>query len=187
MKDPRRQQPMGTLRAERRRQPVSAALNDLGPELCETAAPQAAVGLRAETQTGGRPQFGAEHAEHELRLRTDACDRLPPGCPVTCRESVELRCVCVGVRREERAVAVREQRARWVLGVQVLQAALGQSRPELGMRRAADPEWMPGAEDVVMEAGIRQVGGAHRAAQLRFALDDGDAPACAREECRAGK
>ena len=74
-----------------------------------------------------------------------------------------------------------------MVGVEVRQPALGESGSQLGVRRAADPEGMPGAEDIVVEPRLRELGRAHRAAQLRLTLEDGDAPAGARQERRARK
>ena len=187
VEDPRREEPVRTLRAKCRRQPVPAAQDDLGAELGETSASETAVRLGAEAQSGARPQLGAEHAEDELRLRTDGRDRLSPGLAVACGMTLELRGICVGVRGEERARAVREQRAGRVLGVQVLEPALGKGGTELCMCRAADPERMPRAEHVVMEARLGELGCPHSAAQLSFAFEDGHAPAATCQERRAGK
>src|SRR3984893_4062513 len=184
MEDPRRQEPVRALRLERGRQPVSAALHDLGAELGETAAPQTAVCLRPEAQPGRRPELGAEDTEHELGLRADARDRFSPGLAVTFSVALELRCVRVGAGREEDAFAVREQRAGRVLCVQVLQSTLRERRPELRVRRTTDPERMPGAEHVVVEARLGELGRAYRPAQLRLTLEHGYAPTGQGEERR---
>ena len=58
---------------------------------------------------------------------------------------------------------------------------------ELRVRRAADPERMPRAVDVVLEARLGQLLGLDRAAEPVVALEDADAPVGPREEGRAGK
>src|SRR5439155_9356729 len=130
---------------------VAAALDGFCANLGETTAPQAVVGLRSEAQPGGRPELGAEHAEDELRLRADVRDRLSPRFAVTTGVALELRRVWVGGRSQEGALAVREQRAGRLLGVQVFEAAFAERGAELGMCGASDPEWMPRAEDVVVK------------------------------------
>ena len=69
-----------------------------------------------------------------------------------------------------------------MLGVQVLQPALAELGAELGMCRAPDPEWMPRAEHIVVEARLGELGRAHRATQLCLAFEHGHAPASACQE-----
>src|SRR6185436_5016779 len=74
-----------------------------------------------------------------------------------------------------------------MVGVQVLEPAPGELLAELGVRRAADPERMPGAEDVVEVAGLGQLGRADAAAELRLALEDAHAPAATRQQRGTGE
>src|SRR5204863_1339668 len=101
---------------------------------------------RSEATEGGdrkpgarsRPELGAQNPERELRLGADRGHRLGPGAAV-------LRRVRGCVSREERTLAVGEQRGGRMLGVEVLESAHSELVAQLGMRRAADPKRMPGA------------------------------------------
>jgi hypothetical protein len=74
-----------------------------------------------------------------------------------------------------------------MLGIQVLEPALGKRLAKLGMRGAAYPEWMPGAEDVVVETWLGELSRPDRSAQLRLAFENGHAPAGTCQECGAGE
>jgi hypothetical protein len=100
---------------------------------------------------------------------------------------VELGSVSVGPGGQEGALAVWKERAGRVHGVQILEAAFRERVAELRMCRTADPEWMPGAEHVVVEPGLGQLRRADRASELRLALEYDDSPTRAREERAAGK
>ena len=69
-----------------------------------------------------------------------------------------------------------------MLGVQVLEPARVQVVLQLGVRGAADEERVPAREDLVAEAGLRELGGADRAADPVVPLEDADAPARLREQ-----
>src|SRR6266511_1399717 len=83
VENPRRQEPVRGLRPERRPEQPGLADDDVRVGGRETAASKTAIGLHAETQSGGRPELAAQHAEDELRLRTDGRDRLSPRLAVT--------------------------------------------------------------------------------------------------------
>ncbi len=74
-----------------------------------------------------------------------------------------------------------------MLGVQVLEPALGKRLAKLGVRGAAHPEWMPGAEDVVVETRLGELSCTDSSAQLRLPFEDGHAPAGTCQECGAGE
>ena len=63
------------------------------------------------------------------------------------------------------------------LGVQVLEPARGEVVAEERVRGAADPERVPGREDVVVEAGLGDLGRLDRAAEPVVPLEHADAPA----------
>jgi hypothetical protein len=71
-----------------------------------------------------------------------------------------------------------------MLRVQVLEASRCELLLQLGVRRATDPERMPGAEDVVEVARLGQLRRLDRAAELGLALEHADVPAAAREQRR---
>ena len=89
------------------------------------------------------------------------------------RSSAAFRSVLVA-RNARLAVGVR-RRGR-VLGVQVLDAARLELGAELRVCRAPDPQRVPRAEDVVMEARPGDLRRLDRAPELGFALEDTDAP-----------
>ena len=97
----------------------------------------------------------------------------------------ELGGVAVGGAQEERALAVRERGRRREVGVQVLEAVPRELVAELRMRRPADPERMPRAEDVVLEPRRGDLGGLDRAAEPVVALEHAHVPAALREQRRA--
>ena len=117
-----------------------------------------------------RSAFGKKRVEHARATR-----------------AAELRRVRLGGAQQERRLAVREQRARRQLGVQVLEPARGQVVAEQRVRGAADPERVPGAEDVVPEARLGELRRPDRAAEPVVPLEHADAPAGAREQRAAGE
>ena len=144
------------------RQPVAARRQHVAAERREPAAAEPPVRLHAEPRRPHRttarcrgrrrraPRCGRNATRHRHR------PRLGPSSAAFASRRVG----------EERALAVRERRRRRVLGVQVLEPARGELVAELRVRRPADPERMPGAEDVVQEAGLGQLRGLDRAAEL---------------------
>ena len=84
---------------------------------------------------------------------------------------------------EERGRAVGKRGRRRQFGVEVFEAPGGEFRSELRMRGAADPERMPGAEDVVVEARLGQLLGLDRSAEPVVPLEHTHPPAAAREQC----
>jgi hypothetical protein len=180
VKHPRREHAVRALGGERRLEPVAARLEDLAKE-CDRAGPsQPPHGSPREGETGRRPELGAEDAERELGVREEPVEHARP-------LGAELLRVFLRRAREEGGAAVRECGRRRQHGVQVLEAAHLEIRAELGVRGAADPERMPGAEDVVEETRLRQLLGLDRAAEPVVALEHADAPVCAREQCGAGE
>ena len=175
MQHPWGKQPVRALGLECRRQPVTARLHDLRSEGSEAPPPKASVSGQGETRTGPRPQLGTQYAEDELCIRADLGHRRRP------RSSV-LGGVGAGVRREERAAPVRERRRGRMLRVQVLEPAGGELVSQLGMRRPADPERVPGTEHVVEVPVLRELGRSDRPAELRLALEQADVPPGAREQ-----
>ena len=95
--------------------------------------------------------------------------------------------VRVGGAKQERRLAVRIGRAGREVGVQVLEPAGGEVVAEQGVRRAADPERMPGGEHVVPEARLGDLGGLDRAAEPVVPLEHADAPAGTGEQRAAGE
>jgi len=184
---PGREQAVRPLRVERLDQPVPARLDELAAERGEAAPAEAPVRLECERRAGARPELRAEDAERELRLGAEAVDRRPPRVAVAGGVSLELGRIAVSARRQERALSVRVERPRRVLRVEVLETALCELLAEQRMGRTPDPEWMPGAEDVVPEARLGQLGRFDRAAELCLAFEHADAPAGAEEEGCAGE
>ena len=98
---------------------------------------------------------------------------------------LELLGVRVGGSQQEGALAVREERRGRQLGVQVLEPASRELLAQLRVRSPADPERVPGAEDVVEISGLGDLGRPDRASELVLALEDADTPTAAREQGRA--
>ena len=138
-------------------------------------APEAPQRLRAEPEPGRRPELGAEHAEREVGVREEALEHAGP-------LGAELVRVRLGGAQEERRFAVGVRGRGRQLGVEVLETARRELVAELRVRRAADPERVPRAEDVVQEPGLRQLRGLDRAAEPVVPLEHAHAPAPAREQ-----
>ena len=138
--------------------------------------------LRPERGARSRPELGAEHAEREIGVREELVEHPLPGGAVAVVVAIELRAVRVGRAEQKRRLAVREERRGRVVRVQILEPARGEVVAELGVRRAADPERVPGAEDVVVEARLGDLGRLDRAAEPVVALEHADAPAGPREQ-----
>src|SRR5262245_27539296 len=71
-----------------------------------------------------------------------------------------------------------------MVGVQVLEAVARKVAAQLSVRRPADPERMPGAEDVVLEAGLRDLCGLDRATEPVVPLEHAHTPPCLGEQRR---
>ena len=176
MQHPRRQQAAGALVLERLGQPVARGEQRVACELDQPAAAVVRVGLAAERKPGAGPELGPEHAERDLRARHELVELPLPRVA----QLGDVRC---SVGREECARAVRERGGRRQVGVQVLEAECVEIRLQLGIGRRADPQRMPGGEDLVREAGCREVfDGLDRAAEPVVALEHADAPALFREQ-----
>ncbi len=134
-----------------------------------------------------RPQFRAQDAEGEVGVREERVEHRAPGRSVAGPESLELRDVGVGRPEQERRLAVREERRSRMLGVQILEAVPGEVGTEPGMGRAADPERVPGTEDVVVEPGLRELRGLDRAAEPVVPLEHTDATAGFRKQRGTGE
>ena len=175
VQDPRREQAVRALRRERRLEPVAARLQQLAGERGKARAAQPAQRLRAEAEPGGGPELRAEDPEGEVGVREEAREHARP-------LRAELACVPLGVAEEERGLAVREGGRRGQVRVEVLEPARRELAAELGVRGAADPERMPGAEDVVDEARLGDLRRVDRTAEPVVALEHADAPAAASEQ-----
>ena len=169
---------MRALRRERRLEPVAARLQHLARERGGPATAEPPHGLRPERESRRRPQLGAEDAEREVGVGEEALEHARPLGP-------ELLRVPLRRAQEERRAAVRKRRRRGQLRVEVLEPARRELVAELGVRGAADPERMPGAEDVVQEPRLGQLLGLDRAAEPVVALEHADAPLRSREQRRA--
>ena len=178
VQDPGRQQAVSTLRRERLLQPVAARLEQLAGEGGGARAAEPAHRLRAERQPGRRPELRAQHAEREVCIGQEALEDAGP-------LRADLGGVPSRVAEQEGGAAVGKRGRRRQVGIQVLEAALGELWPELRVRRPGDPERMPGAEDVVAIAGHRELGRVDRAAEPVVSLEHADAPARARQQRRA--
>ena len=134
-----------------------------------------------------RPQLGAEDPEREVGIREELGEQRLPGVAVAVLVAVELGGVRLGGAQQERALAVREERPRRQLRVQVLEPVPREVVAELRVRGAADPERMPRAEDVVVEPRLGDLGGLDRAAEPVVPLEHADVPARLREQRTAGE
>ena len=177
---PRREQAACAFGDERLGQPVTAGDEHVARELDRPLPPEPPQALHPEAETVPRPQLGSEHAEGEVRRREERLDRAAPLL-------AQLGDVRLGRAQEKGRLAVRKERGCRVLRVQVLEPAGGELVAELGVSRAADPERMPGAEDVVQVAGLGDLGRADRTAELVLALQHAHAPAAACKQRRAGE
>ena len=163
-------------------EPVARREQRVAGELDEAAAAEAASRpcgrARARHPTRARCR---EHAERDVRAGHELVELPLP-------RVAELGDVRGAVGREERARAVRERRAGRQVGVQVLEAERVEVGLQLGIGRRADPERVPGGEDLVREPGRRQaVDGLDRAAEPVVSLEHADAPAVLREQRGAGE
>ena len=172
---PRRERPVRTLGGERVGEPVPARDEEVRDELRRPAAPEPAECLQRERGARPRPELGAEQAEGEVGVREEAFEHAVPLL-------AELSRVALRVAQQEGGLAVRKGGRRGQVGVEVLEAALGELVAELRVRGAADPERVPRGEDVVDEPGLRDLGRADRAAEPVVSLEHADVPASADEE-----
>ena len=164
---PRREQAVRPLGGEGLGQPVAAGDEHVAGEPRPRPAARAAAGaFSPRPEPVPRPQLGAEHAEGEVGVsgRTDSTAPAPLRRPSSAA-------FAPGRAEQEGGLAVREERA--LSGRSVFRYSSPRapsSSPSSGVRRAADPERMPGAEDVVQVAGLGDLGCADRAAELVLAL-----------------
>jgi hypothetical protein len=100
---------------------------------------------------------------------------------------LELGGVRLGSPKEEGGLAVGEDGSARVLGVQVLESARREVVAQEPARGAADPERMPAREDVVAEAGLRDLRRLDRAAEPVVPLEDADRPACSCQQGAGGE
>ena len=161
---------------ERVGEPVAGGEQRVPGELDEAAPAELPVGLAAEREALTRPELGAEHAERDVRARHELVELPLP-------RLAELGDVGGAVGREVRARAVRERGRGRQVGVQVLEPEAVEVRLQLGIGGRADPERVPGGEDLVREPGRGQaVDRLDRAAEPVVSLEHADAPAVLREE-----
>ena len=173
--------PRAALALERLRQPVAGGKQRAAGELDEAAAAVVRVRLPAEREPLARPELGAEDAEGDLGAAHELVELALPLRP-------ELGHVRRAVGREERARAVRERGRGREVGVQVLEPEPVEVRLQLGVGRGADPERVPGGEDLVREARCGQAfDRLDRAAEPVVPLEHADAPALLREQRRGGE
>ena len=183
---PRREQPVRALRREGRAGPVACADERAAREREQPPPAERAVGLAREVQPLRRPELGREHAEAVLGRRHERLELLLPGGPVPGRVTLELGDVVVEGRRQEGGAAVREQRRRREVGVEVLEPVAVQVVAQLGIGRRAREERVPGGHQLVREPRRREVARrADRATEHLVALQHADAPARTREQRRA--
>ena len=183
---PRGEQPVGLLRAERHGGPVAAGRERATCEVQEAPATEPAEHPLTEPEAPGRPELGAEDAEREVGVRHELLELPLPGGTVAGRPAVELGDVRLHRRLQEHRRAVGVCRARRQVGVQILETAPVELVAELGVRRGAREERVPGAHHLVGEAGQRVVRlRADGAPEPVRPLEHADAPAVSGEE-RAG-
>ena len=174
---PRREQAVRALVVERVGEPVARGEERVPGELDEAAPAELPVRLAAEREALSRPELGAEHAERDVGSRHELVELPLPGV-------AELGHVGGAVGGEVRARAVRERRRGRQVGVEVLEPEPVEVRLQLGVGGGADPERVPGGEDLVPEARRRQVvDGLDRAAEPVVPLEHAHAPAVFREQC----
>ncbi len=173
---PRSEEPVRALRREHRLQPVPGADEQVSRERGCTDAPQPAHRLHGEPEAGASPQLGAEHAERQVGVREEPVEHLPPRLPVARVVPVELRRICIRSAQQERRLPVRVRRRRGELGVEVLEPARRQFRAEQRVGCPTDPQRVPGTEDVVLKAGLRQLGRPHRPTEPVVPLEHADTP-----------
>ena len=176
------EQAVHALRPERPLEPVAAGEEEVAGERGEPVTPDPPQRLEAEREPCASPQLGAEHAEREVGVREELGEHVAPRLAVAAPVPLELLGVAVGAAEQERCLAVGEGRGGRVLGVQVLEPARGEVVAELRMRRTAHPEGVPRTEDVVVEAGLGDLGRVDRAAEPVVALEHAHAPARAGEK-----
>ncbi len=157
VQDPRCEQPVRSPGGKGLRQPVAGRDQKPCSELGRAAPAQPPVGAQGKRRAVPRPELRAEHPEGEVGVGEEPVEHGEPGGAVTGLEAVELGGVRVGGAQQERRLAVRKQRRRRMLGVQILETVTGEVAAEPGVRRAADPERVPGTEDVVMESRLRDL------------------------------
>ena len=174
-------------RRERLGQPVASRHEQAGGELGRAAASESPVGPQSEPGAVSRPQFGAEHAEREVGVREEVLEHRPPRSSVAALVPVELGGIRVGRPQEERGLPVRKQRRGRMIRVDVLEAVTREVVAEPGVRGAAHPERMPGAEDIMVKARLCDLGRLDRTAEPVAALEHADAAARFGEQCRAGE
>src|SRR5262249_31715519 len=151
-------------------------------ELDHPAAPETAVGLQPEREPVSRPELGAEHSKRQIGVRIESVEHRSPGVAVARPVTLELNRVRVGAAEQKRRLAVREERRRREVGVRVLEPALGELVAQLRVRRPADPERVPGTEDVVQVAGLGQLCGPNRASEVSAALEYAHTPTLASQQ-----
>ena len=173
---PRREQPVRALRRERLLEPVAARLQQLAGERGE--ARRARAGARAFA-----PSASPDGDQSSVPSTPNARSAFGKNRSSTPGHSGPSSAALPSAVRSRNAASPSGIRGRGrQLGVQVLEPARRELVAELRVRRAADPERMPRAEDVVVEPGLGQLRRVDRAAEPVVALEHADAPARAREQ-----
>ena len=136
---PGREQAVRAFRDERRLEPVARRDEQAARELRGARATEPPHGLRTQRRAVPRPELGAEHTEREVGVREELREQCVPGSAVAGVVPVELGGVRLGGAEQEGALAVRVQRRRRQLGVQVLEPVRGERVAELRVRRRRRP------------------------------------------------
>ena len=182
---PRHEQPVRRLGREGAGQPVAARGEHVPRELGEATAPEAAIRLHPEREPVPRPKLGPEDTEGQIGVREEIAEHPPPGGTVACGMTVELLRVRIRAPEQERRLAVRRERRRRIVGVQILEPTRRELLAELRVRRAPKPERMPGAEGVVQEPWLGELRGLDRTPEVPAALEHADVPPGPRQQRRA--
>ncbi len=175
---PRREQAVHALVREGLVEPVPRGQQRVPGELDQPAPPELLVRLAAEREALRRPELGAESAERDVSRRHELVELPLP-------RVAELGRVHGTVGGEVGARPVRERGRGRQVRVQVLEPEAVEVRLQLGVGGRADPERVPGGEDLVPEAGGGEpVDRLDRAAEPVVPLEHADAPAVLCEQCR---
>ena len=146
------------------------------------------MSLSAESQAGCRPELGRKQSEGEIGVAHEPVEHRLPAGTVAGRVPVELHDVLLGANptnaAEPSGNAVPVGRSALTYSTR----ATAELVPELGVRRRAREERMPGCHQLVCEAGRRQAfDGADAASRDLFTLQHADVPAGAGEQRRTRK
>ncbi len=139
--------------------------------------------LRPSSDQSSVPSRPKARSAFGMKAETTRSQASPS--PAACPSHSATFVACEVVRKNARAV--REDRGGGQVGVQVLEAARVQVVLQLRVGARADEERMPRGEDLVDEAGLCDLGGPDRAADVIVALEHEHTPAGLREQGGAGQ